>query len=157
MNVWVRFLLYKLFRDCKITFSFTATHAVSKEVKDEVTTWTLDGQDNVLILLKVKGLEPTELGKETVRSLKQQYGAKSRQSNCKVTLGNETVNGKKVTVEIMGETLTQEVYELKAGSDGYLLIIQDSGATETSETRAAKTLLKQTFKRISSPDSKRTN
>ena len=144
----------KAFSDGNISFAFPATHAVSKEVEDETTTWTLDGQDNVLILLKIKGVNPTGVGKETVQSLKRQYGTKSKESNCKVTLGNETVNGRKITSEIAGQTITQEVYELKVGSDGYILIIQDSGETESSETRTAKMLLKQTFKRTPAPDAK---
>lgn len=68
----------KMFTDGNISFAFPAAHAVSKEVEDGVITWLLDGQDNVLILMKMEGTDPTEVGKETIRSLKQQYGAKSK-------------------------------------------------------------------------------
>lgn len=61
------------------------------------------------------------------------------------------MSGKKITAELFGEIITQEIYELKAGSDGYILIIQDSSETESAETSAAKKLLKQTFKRSRVP------
>lgn len=137
----------KTFSDGKISFTFPAAHAASKEVEDPVTTWTLDGQDNVLILLKIEGVDPTEVGKDTIQSLRKQYGAKSKQSNCSISLGSEEVSGKKITAVLAGETINQEVYELKAGLDGYILIIQDPGETESEETRKVKLLLKQTFKR----------
>lgn len=137
----------KTFSDGNIAFNFPATHAVSKEIEDEVTTWTLDGQDNILILLKMTGVDPADVGKETIRNLKRQYGTKSKLSDCKLALGGEMFSGKKITATLAGATISQEVYELKAGSDGYLLLVQDSGETESAETRTAKALLKQSFKR----------
>ncbi len=144
----------KTFSDSNISFAFPATHAVTKEVADTVTTWTLDGQDNVLILMKMKGVNPSEVGKETVQALRKQYGAKSKVSNCSITLGSETVIGKKITAVLVGELINQEVYELLTSSDGYILIIQDSGESESAETRAAKSLLKQSFKRTAVPTPK---
>jgi hypothetical protein len=111
----------KTFSEGNISFAFPAAHTVSKEVEGEVTTWTMGGENNALILLKIKGVDPGEVGKETILSLKKQYGSKSEQSNCRTTFGKETVNGEKITAVLVGETINQEVYELKAGSAGYIL------------------------------------
>lgn len=137
----------RTFNDGDISFAFPSTHALTKEVDSGITTWTLDGEDSVLILIKLKGSDASGVANETVKSLLKKYGAKSKQLNCQVMIGRETLSGKKVTALLVGETITQEVYAMKAGPNGYVLIIQNSGETESNESRKVKALLKDTFKR----------
>jgi hypothetical protein len=136
----------KTFNDGNLSFAFPSTHAVSKEVEAGITTWTLDGQDNVLILLRVGGADSKETARETVAALKAQYGAGAKQSDCRLALGKESVAGKRLTARLAGETINQEIYEFTAANAGYL-IIQDSGETTSRETREVKKLLRETFSR----------
>jgi hypothetical protein len=144
----------KTFNDGNLSFAFPSTHAVSKEVEAGVTTWTLDGQDNVLILLRMEGADFKEVAQETVAALKAQYGAGAKQSNCRLALGTESVPGKRITAQFADETINQEIYELNAANGGYILILQDSGETTSLETREVKKLLRETFRRPPAPATK---
>ncbi len=137
----------KKFSDENLSFSFPAAHAVLKEEEADITTWTLDGQDNVLMVYKIKDMDPAEFVEEMTKSLKETYGRKTKQTSCKGAFGNETLDGQRITATLAGETITQEIFGLKAGTAGYVLIIQDSGEKESVETQSVKKILKDTFTR----------
>jgi hypothetical protein len=144
----------KTFSDGNLTFAFPSTHAVSKDVEAGVTTWKLDGQGNVMLLLRVEGADSKGVAQESVAALKAQYGAGAKQSHCQLAVGEESLPGKRLTAVFAGVTVNQEIYEFNAGTAGYCLVLVDPGGPASLKTREVKKLLRETFSRQPAPATK---
>lgn len=145
MRITVRGAEWKKFDDGGVAFNFPASHGVAKDEKDAFILWTLDGQENIIMIYRLKDLDATEFLNNVVQELGKKYGRSSRTTDCECAFGGKAVKGKRITAQLAGETISQELYSLHARNGDYVFLIQNSGGTESSETRQVKDKLKETF------------
>ncbi len=142
----------KLFDYRGIRFDFPKSHAFESDADPLTPMWTLDGNDNVLIVMK-----PNEaidqFYTDYIAQLEQNYaGQKVVLQDVRQTFGTIDAVGKKLVVTLditaAGTTLCQEVYLVKDATHGVIVMIQDSlndKAEQTAETTMVKKLLTETF------------
>ena len=149
----------RLFRGGGVSFRYPRNHGFEVEREpggDGAVTWTFDGNDNVLILLRnAEPIDPDELSTDIVQSMAEQYGQDNTvMAPTKIKLGDREVAGTRVEVTLAagGARLVQDVFAWQAAEgEGptYAMIVQDSppepGAT-SAETKQVRELLAKTFK-----------
>ena len=145
VRVGARETEFKKFNDGNISFLFPAGHAVQKEDDPAFTSWTLDGQDNVMMIYRLKELDASEFCGNLKRELEKKYGRATRSVACECSFGTNVLKGTRITARLIGETIVQEVYSLPACKGEYVFLIQDSGETPTPEARLVRDKLKETF------------
>lgn len=143
----------RLFQGGGVSFRYPRQHAFAVERDEGTTTWTFDGNENVLMLLHYAlALDADELAREVADSMVAQYGeGNSRTRATSIDLAGRQRQGTRVEATVVGENVVQEVFSWQRGPDGptYVLILQDSppaagGASD--ESRQVRDLLVQTFK-----------
>ena len=145
LSIRVRELLFKKFDDGNISFMFPARHAVEKKQVAGDTSWTLDGQDNIIMIHRVKD---ADFAKTVLKELKSEYGQDSKVEDCQCWFGSKKISGQKITAKFAGQKVVQEFFNLPSSSSSsvnYVFVIQDSNETESDETRMVKRKLKETF------------
>ena len=142
LAVSVQGLPFKKFDDGDISFMFPTRHAVEKEQTETDTTWTLDGQDNVITVHKVNDMN---LADNLVAELKRGYGKGTKVDKCQCWFGSNKINGQKISAKLAGQTIVQEIYNLPGSTNNYVFIIQNGSEDEIAETRMVKRKLKETF------------
>ena len=149
----------RLFRGGGVSFRYPRNHGFEVEREpgeDGAVTWTFDGNNNVLILLRnAEPIDPDELGADIVQSMSEQYGQDNTvMAPTKIKLGGREVAGTRVEVKVAanGSRLVQDVFawQTEAGEGPtYAMILQDTppepGAT-SEETKQVRELLARTFK-----------
>jgi hypothetical protein len=152
----------RLFRGGGISFRYPRQHGFEVERDpggDGTTTWTFDGNQNVVILLRnAEPVDPGELSRDIIETMSEQYGKEnSRTEPTSIELGSRKVTGTRMDVRVAGERLVQEVFAWQAREgEGptYAMIIQDTppeaGGT-SEETRGVRELLARTFKHDPAP------
>jgi|GEM_PF-7082643 len=102
------------------------TYAVDDSTEG-VLQWTLSGNDNVVIVSRFTEGAPAELLKTMEGELRTAYGRdKTKVVNSEVSIGGKKYASRKVTANISGQKLVQELVGLSAGKASFILIIQDT-------------------------------
>jgi hypothetical protein len=143
----VRVLPERQFDADGIRFRFPSDMAVQRTVEDGVTTWSLDGQDVVLML--VLSAEPHEAGntQTTVQGIRQALAGTAtglREQASTLRLGGKDVAARRLSYQIAGERVFQVVTSLPVANGSVILMLQESGES-TPEADRVRSLLDRTF------------
>lgn len=119
---------YREFSKGGVSFRYPREYVFEADVADQsFKSWTVEGSNTVLMLFTIEGEFNAA---EYVEGLIPQFGrdnAKVTNPKATIKLGNQTLSGLLVTIDIGGQLISQEAYELPAaGNRGRLLVIQDS-------------------------------
>lgn len=143
----------RLFRGGGISFRYPRDHGFAVERDGAETSWTLDGTDNITVLIHYRdGADPDELARATVEAVVAQHGKdKCRTRPSTIALGKHVVEGTRIDIPLDDAMLVQEffVWRPREGGPTYFLMLQDTppepGAT-SDETKQVRELLGRTFK-----------
>jgi hypothetical protein len=145
-------LPYRVFDHQKIRFQYPAFFGWEVDDSDsDVTIYTLDGNDTVLILMRYGELQDVgEIKESLVGTMVAQYGGKqrARQSAASINLAGKKIEGVRLDIRVVGEKLRQDIFVFEGPNGVVGLIVQDSptdrGET-TEETKQAVQMLEKTF------------
>lgn len=133
-----------------LEFRYPREYGFEAQVQSQLATWTLSGNDTKLIVHRYKGQKKVEsLHKSVVAQLHSAYGGKAKESPASLAAGGRTLEGTRLSVDLAGTTIVQDVFGFKSGNDVVVLIIQDSprkpGEPSADRVRT-EGLLKETLK-----------
>lgn len=135
----------RTFRLSGVSFDYPTSYGWEVDKADkECTTWTLDGNNVVLILTRYRDEQnQMVLCNAVVDEMKGRYGS----HNCKSTtatlkLGKNTLEGYRVDARLAGQSLVQNVYSFVANGAVHLLILQDKPAPSGAGSDEYAALLK---------------
>lgn len=133
-----------------VSFEYPRHFAFEADRDDpNLTLWTLDGNDGVIMLMRFKvPVEPDQLLEEFVG----QYGKGNvQQGPVRVSLRGQEFEGTRLKITLAGARLHQDVFLLPATGGGLAMIVQDSpdeSGNSTDEVREVIRLLEKTFQFI---------
>lgn len=130
-----------------LKFDYPKHFAFSSETDFGYQNWTLDGNNFVVSYFKLSSdIELDMLIKEIVLK----FGKK----NCTITkktskIGNTTLEGKRINVELLGQKLTYDMYKVKSNdSNSHFISFQDSkndDGSDSLESIETLSLINSTF------------
>ncbi|MGE3806498.1 MAG: hypothetical protein AB7K24_17665 [Gemmataceae bacterium] len=143
---------YRVFPYGGLSFHYPREYSFEVSIEDEVSSWTLDGTDCILMVHRFHA----EIGhQEAVDAVETQLLAaykkhKIKKSAVKLNIRGKEIKGRSIVVELVeGVSIRQDLYSFPAGKSAVILIIQDSpgddGKPSADWTRAVK-LLGETFR-----------
>lgn len=136
---------FKRFNDGILSFLFPGDFSAEKEESEELTSWTLDGHDTVIMLHKLqKGIDPVEFADDISKDLVKTYGKGTKLERCERQFGSKVVKGKRIKMKIAGESLVQEIFSITGGTSNYVFVIQED-EEKTPEAKLVGDKLKETF------------
>jgi hypothetical protein len=133
------------------SFRYPSQHGYEHESEAEYQQWTLDGNDNVIIVTRVpRKLEPAALVGETLDGIAKEFGrANVKRSKGELALGGKKYPSTHLHVSVLGQKLSYQAVGINVGESTVVLIVQDSAADDGSlsaETKTVLDLLDKTFK-----------
>jgi hypothetical protein len=121
------------------------------ESESSATLWTLDGSDNILMLMRFNEAAVEEFD-DLCDTLVEEFTSGYDESEVEVkeasiSLGKRGLAGKRLDVFVAGERLRQEIFTFRNGERVFALMVQDTpdDTKETEETRRVKELLASSF------------
>ena len=138
----------KSFNFGKLAFDYPKHFAYEFEEDFTVKNWTLDGNDFVIMYFEYR------INFKLDTFIDQMIGM-FKKENCKVeektiTLGDETLTGKRILVDLLGSKLTYDIYTIETDdSKSHLIAFQDSkndDGSDSPEKIETLNLIKETFK-----------
>lgn len=127
----------KLFDNGKYSFKYKKHFAFEYEGEFGYQNWTLDGNNCTIMMFEL-------LEDATLDLFVQQMTAQFGKDNCEITktsrkFGKKKLKGKRIEVNIVGQTMHLYMYEIKM-NDGktHIIAIQDSLDDENKPTKEAK-------------------
>lgn len=139
---------FKKFDDGTLSFLFPSDHAVKAEKEaDGMASWTLDGQDTVIMVHRLKDMDAQTFVKDVLNSMLETYGKSAKVEDCQKQFGPNLVKGKRINATLAGESITQDIFSFPGAPTGYVLVIQE-GEKNSPEARLVNEKLKESFKII---------
>lgn len=139
---------YRTFRAAGVEFRYPRGHGFGVDASNpNVTTWTLDGNDNVIIVFKSALLVDADTLRNQIRDeVGQQWGAakaKIRSTETSIRLLGRKVKGTRLIVQIGPVTLHQEFFGLRTANSTVVIVIQEGldGDKPTNESIRARKML----------------
>ncbi len=136
-----------------LSFRYPTTHNWEFDGSDpSALLWTLDGNDNVVMLLKGdKTFTPGQLRDELATSIAAQFGsAPVTRSKVTMTLEGRKEQGVELKILVGSAWITQQLYGLSTSEGTWVIVIQDTmdetGRVGSHETGLVKKLLTATLK-----------
>ena len=142
-----------MFRSSPNTMSFKYRRGMSYQYDNstpEVTIWSLDGNEAVLMIHSFGA----DAGADVVREVVQEtagvfkgMGGKISMGRCELRVGGTALSGERMDINLNGILLRQEYYGLRIGSHRVVLVLQDSlsdNGETTDEFRNMKSLFEKT-------------
>jgi hypothetical protein len=133
-----------------LRFRYPAGHSYEVEPGESTTRWTLDGNDNVIILTRLAAkADPAQVARESVQTMVKGFGrGKVKTAPSELRLGGRTYSATRLNVSIASQPLIYEICAFNAGGATFILAVQDSPAVDGSpsaETRRVLDLLDKTL------------
>lgn len=138
----------KLLQTPEFSFRYPRQHAFAYESDESTTTWTLDGNDSVVILTRYAAkIPPADLAPALIKEIGGQLG-EVKQSPASIELFGKKVDGTRLAATLAGQKIVQAIYTFDVAGVSYSLVLQDSSGEETAgaEPRAVAELLTQSAK-----------
>jgi hypothetical protein len=134
-----------------LSLRYPAGHGFDVEHNPNSTQWTLDGNDNVVIVNRIgQKVDPAAMTRATVDGLAKRLGNKNAKSSpSQMRVGGRAYPATHVDVTIRSERLTYDVCAFNAGGVTFVLMVQDTpraDGTTSDETRRVLELLDKTAK-----------
>lgn len=143
----------RLFDQYGLSFRYPTTHNWEFDGSDmSALLWTLDGNDNVVMLLKGdKSFSPSELRDELATNIAAQFGsAPVTRSMTSMIIEGRKEQGVELKILVGTAWITQQLYGLSTSEGTWVLVIQDTmdatGRIGSSETGRVKKLMTATLK-----------
>jgi hypothetical protein len=142
----------RLFHGVGVSFRYPRQHAFSVEPGDEgSTTWTFDGDDNTLILLKIPAVVPPgPVADEMAAFLTEKFGRENvKTGKSTLSVGGKRLGGTRLAVTLGGEKHVSDLYAFNTADATFVLTVQDTPAddgTTSAETARTRALLEKTFR-----------
>lgn len=142
---------YREFHKAGVSFRYPRQYVYEADVADSsFKSWTVEGSNVVVMLFTIDGHFAAQ---DYVEGFIPQFGADNAQvtdRNATIRLGDSTLKGVRVRVDVGGTGLLQEAYEVPLDDGrGGLLVIQDSlteADTHTDEYKQTRKLLQSSFR-----------
>ncbi len=120
------------------------------DTSEGITIWSLDGSTCVLMVMTFDvEQDPKSLKDDLVQGFTAQYGRKNvKLKKCSLRLGAKKNSGTRLTVSMLDQKFTQEVYTFSHGGRSHALVVQDTPTDkgkQSKETADAKELLEDSF------------
>lgn len=135
-----------------LRFRYPAAHAFEADRSDPgVALYTLDGNDNVLVIARFTlPMKPEAAASAMIEQMALRYGKQNvRRRPATLQLGGRAIKGTRLDVALAGERLRQEIFGFSDASGAAIaLIVQDSprpDGSATAETQRVLDLLATTF------------
>lgn len=141
---------YREFDAAGVRFRYPTSHAFEFDNSTEgMISWTLDGGDNTITVMRYEDTEADASLPEIVDGLTQAFGQDNvTKTDTSIQLAGKTYRGKKLVIRVQSLSITQEVFAIPQGKSAILLTIQDSpqdDGSPSAETKAVKVMLQETF------------
>jgi hypothetical protein len=142
----------RLFRGVGVSFRYPRQHAFSVEPGEEgSTTWTFDGDDNVLVLVKIPAVAPpADVTRDMAQMMTEQFGRKNvKVGQSILSLAGKPMRGTRLTMTIGGQKHVSDLYAFNTADATFVLTVQDTPAddgTTSAETTRTRALLEETFR-----------
>lgn len=132
-----------------VSLRYPRSFTFEYELDAGVHTWSIEGPATMLMLIAREDQTPAAFLKEMEASLVDLYGAETRVSDTEITIQRRVLKGRRLSIQIAGSLLRQDLYSFKTGARTYCMIVQDSLTADgkTSQgTREVLKLLSETLK-----------
>jgi hypothetical protein len=122
------------------------------ETDGNITTWTLDGNDVVVIVQRIHGAGASSgLADSIGEGIARAYeGHRTTIAPCEARIGGRRITGRRVEIDLLGNDIVQDVLPLcDAGDAAFVLILQDTrdeGGASSAEDRLVRELLATAFR-----------
>ena len=141
---------FRVFRAAGIHFKYPRDHAFAVDTDSPgVTTWSIDGSDNVITIIKYPKADKESILAEITTTLVQQFGAVNvKQSDVEITLPARRLKGKRLDITLATIQLRQDIYAFSSIQGTIVLVIQDcpnEDGSPSKETVRATKLLRDSF------------
>lgn len=147
-NISVALAKHRTFKNNKISFNYPNHFAFEYEGSIGYKNWTFDGNNYVIMYFQVDNSNTLD---DYINQIASRFG----RQNCKIVphqlkLGNRSLKGKRLKVNLMGEKLNMDFVEI-ANEDGEISFIafQDSPNDDGSPSDEGVNALKMINKTIS--------
>jgi hypothetical protein len=138
----------RLFSAAGVVFKYPAYFTFEADFStDGIKIWTLSGKDFMVMLHQISA---NVSAKEIAEGMKTQYGKSSKTSPISRKINGQNLKGVRVTANLAGAGLVQDVLALPTENGSRLLILQDltekeKEAESVAETKLATDLLDATL------------
>ncbi|MFQ5845589.1 MAG: hypothetical protein ACE5JG_11445 [Planctomycetota bacterium] len=151
-TVTLRVEPHRVFAYGGLHFHYPRSYAFEADLRSpELSRWTLDGDDCVLMVFRFPGqTDPERVLQSSVREMRRQFGGLHvQQSDTTLALDGRKLAGKELRVELAGQRLVQSFYAVRAGDAAVVLVIQDTprpGGDPSPDRVRAEEMLARTFR-----------